>query len=156
MQVWVYLILHVARQEAQFLASLDGRARQDDFLGGFLFQSFDGQRNGQVGLTRSGRSYGKHHVVVVIGVYQPLLVFATGLDGASRHGVAYHTVGHVVLGAIALNDVQDVLFAQAVEFQHVLSYLLGVFFKGSHLFLVAQNAYHVVAGHDAQLGIQGA
>ena len=38
----------------------------------------------------------------------------------------------------------------------MLTHALGAFLEGCHLFLVAQDADDVVAGHDAQLRVQGA
>ena len=154
LQIWVYLILHITRQESQLLTSLYGRTREDDLLRRLLLQSLYGKCDGEVGLSRTGRSYGKHHVVLLVGIDEPLLVLRACLDRSPRHGIAYDTLRHLVLRTMSLHDVQDVLLVQRIKPQHVLAQFLGTLLEGSHLLLVTQDADDIVSCHDAQLWIQ--
>ena len=105
LQIGVYLFLHVARQETELLASLHSRAREDNLLRRLILQCFHGQGYRQVGLTCTGRSHGKHHVVLLVGIDELLLVLAASLDGAARHGVAHHVVGDIVGSATTFHNV---------------------------------------------------
>ena len=78
----------------------------------------------------------------------------TCLDGAAGHRIDYHVVGYIILRALAFHNIQNVLVCQSVELQNVLSHLLRTLFEGCHLFLVAHDSHHIVACHDAQLGVE--
>ena len=81
LEVGVDLVLHVAGEEPEFLACLDGRTREDDFLGCFFLESFYCKCDAEVCFSRSCRSCSKHHIVLLVSIHQLLLVFALTLYG---------------------------------------------------------------------------
>ena len=89
----------------------------------------------------------------MVGLYQPLLVLRAGLDRTSGHGVDHYVVRHFVALAVSLYEVEDILVLDGIEAQHVLAHPFHRLFERSHLFLIAQHPYDVVAGHYPQLGI---
>ena len=93
---------------------------------------------------------GKHHIVIVIGIYQCLLVLRPCLDRSSCHRIADDTVRYFVLGTVSFHDIEDILCLQCIEFQHVLPYFLGTLFKCRHLFLIAKHSDHIVSCHNAK------
>ena len=73
-QVRIDLLLQVAGQEAELLARLDGRARQDDPADLLREQERDGLRHRQVRLAGAGGPDAEHDVVLIDGVEIPALV----------------------------------------------------------------------------------
>ena len=90
----------------------------------------------------------------MIGIDEVLLIDRPGLDRTSADAVADDVVRHVVIQPFAARDVEDILFFQGVELQHMLSHAFHALLKGGQLSFVAQYTYDVVAGHDAQLRIE--
>ena len=89
------------------------------------------------GPTANCRSYGEHHVVLLVGLYQPLLILRARLDGTARHRVAHYAVGHLTSPVTPFHDVEDFFFLQGIEAHDMLTEFLGCLLKGRHLFLVA-------------------
>ena len=96
-QIGIDLLAHVAGQEAETLAGLDGRAREDDALDMPLFEQRHGMADGEPGLARAGGAFREHEFVALqraqIGVlrgvaraHQPALArrkLFEGVAGAS-------------------------------------------------------------------------
>ena len=61
-QVGIDLLAHVARQEAQALAGLDSRPRQDDAIDQPALQALGSKGDGKVGLAGAGRAEAEHQV----------------------------------------------------------------------------------------------
>lgn len=154
MEVGVDLVLHVAGEESEFLACLDGRTREDDLLGRLLLEGLDGEGNAQIGLARTCRSDGKDHVVALVCVDEFLLVGRARLDGAARHAIDQHALHAVGLRQPALHDVEDILLAELVVLQQVLTQQAHAFLEAGHFFFVAEQADHVAASYDAQFGVE--
>ena len=154
LQIGVDLLFHVARKESQLLTGFNGRTRKDDFLGGLLLQSPHGKRNREIGLSRSGRTYRKHHVVLLESVDEPLLVLRAALDGTPRKAIAHHSFHGVGLSLLAVHDVDDVFFRDGVVFQHMAAHVFDLLLESLHFPAVAKNAYHVVSCDDTEFGIQ--
>ena len=90
LQIRIEFLLHVAGQEAQLLAGLDGRARQNDTLDLPVAQRADGQRDGRIRLARAGRPDGEKQVVPLGEPQQPLLIDRPGPDdetGVSKQAI---------------------------------------------------------------------
>ena len=150
LQIGVDLVLHVAGQKAQLLASLDGRTRQDNLLGVLLLHSLYGEGYTEIGFAGTGRSHGEYHVVLVERVYQKLLVFRTALDRSARERIDHNILHGIGLGRLALDDVEYVLIVQTVIFQNMFSYGFNIFFGFGHFFLIAEKTHHIIASHYAQ------
>ncbi len=59
-EIGIDLLLHVAGQEAEALAGLDGRARQDDAVDRAALEQRRGMGDGQIGLAGAGRADAEH------------------------------------------------------------------------------------------------
>ena len=84
-QVGIDLLAHVAGQEAEPLAGLDRRARQDQALGLALLEERDRVADGEPGLAGAGRALGEDELVLLerldVGVLR-------GVAGAHRAALA--------------------------------------------------------------------
>ena len=61
-QIGIDLLAHVAGQEAEPLAGLDGGARQDDALDEAALQAMGGVGDGEIGLAGAGRADAEHEI----------------------------------------------------------------------------------------------
>ena len=62
-QIGIDLLAHVAGQEAEPLAGLDRRPRQDQPVAFAALQARGGEGDGEIGLAGAGRTGGEHEVV---------------------------------------------------------------------------------------------
>ena len=98
-QIGVDLLAHVARQEAEPLARLDGRPRQDQPVRLALLDQGGGMGDGEIGLARAGRPGGEHQLVALQGPDIGVLRMRAGRDRllarADRGGARGRPVGPV-------------------------------------------------------------
>ncbi len=82
-EIGIDLVAHVAGQEAEPLAGLDGGTRQDQALDGALFEQKHGVADGEPGLAGAGRAFGEDQFVAFQGAQIKVL------RGVARpHGAA--------------------------------------------------------------------
>ena len=135
LQVGIELLLHVAGQESQLLARLDGRAREDDAPHLPLLQGADGQRNGRVGLARTGGPHGEQQVVLAVDDH--VLIDRSVV----RHDAARETL---------VDDLRrDVPVFEVIGHQRI-----HAFGETLRLGLGAEDLERRAAGHDLQRGIE--
>ncbi|CDB11639.1 unknown [Bacteroides sp. CAG:633] len=89
------------------------------------------------------------------GIYQFLLVFASGNDRLARDAEHDDVAALFGLWGIAFDDVDDDFFFQRIIFGAVFFQFGNVFLEGAHFFFVAQHFDDVAARYDAQFGIKG-
>ena len=112
LQIRVYLILHVTGQESKLLTGFHGGATEDDFLDLFIFEGTYGKGNGSIRLSRTGRTYGKYHVVLGETFYQFKLIFTAGDDRFACHAEYDDVTRLFCLRCISFDDIDDDLFFQ--------------------------------------------
>ena len=83
-QIRIHLLLQVAGQEAELLARLDGRPRQDDAADLLGQQVADRLRHRQIGLARAGRADAEDDVVLLDRLEVAPLVGALRVDATAR------------------------------------------------------------------------
>ena len=79
-QIGSQLVLHVAGQEADGFAGLDGRTAQDDAADLARLQRLDRLGDGEVGLARACRTQRHDQIVVVDSLHQFALALGLGLQ----------------------------------------------------------------------------
>ena len=84
LEIRIDLIFHIAGQKPEFFAGFHGRTRQDNLFYLLVFECPNGQSYGGVCFSRTGRTYGKQHVAVVVSLHQSSLIFGARRDGLSR------------------------------------------------------------------------
>ena len=84
LQVRVYLVLHVAGQEAEFLSGLYGGTAEDYFLYLLVLQRAYGKGDGRIGLARPGRAYG-NTMSFLLNASTSSTGFAARNNGLSRY-----------------------------------------------------------------------
>ena len=85
-QIGVDLLAHVAGQEAQPLARLDGGPRQDQPLDGAAFEQRHRMADGEPGLAGAGRPLGEDEFVLLQRPQIEVLRGGAGLHGAALAG----------------------------------------------------------------------
>ena len=155
MQVRVDLVLHVTRQETQFLPGLDGGAREDDLPHLLVLQRTHSQRYARISLAAAGRSRSKDHVRLGIGFDQPLLILRTRRDGLALHAIYQHALHTVAPCLLPPEDMEDILLRQLVVADAMLLQFVHVFIEGGQLFFIAHHLDDIASGHDAQFGVKG-
>ena len=174
LQIRVEFLLHVTGQEAQLLAGLDGRARQNDTLDLPVAQRADGQRDGRIRLARAGRPDGEKQVVPLGEPQQPLLIDRPGPDDetgvavhdhilrfrqiavAPRHAAVVYLIDHLrrnmAVAAVILDQLRQ-LAVETLDLARLAGHLdrraPGDHFQFGEL---AADAVDVRSGHAVQLG----
>ena len=156
LQVGIELLLHVAGQESQFFARLDGRAREDDAFDLLLLQCTDGQRNGRIGLSRAGGPHGEQQVVLVVEFDEPLLVDGPRTDDVAVVAVDDHVLVHrgVVLRDAARETLVDDLRRDVPVLEVIGHQRIHAPGEPLRLGLGAEDLERRAAGHDFQRGVQ--
>ena len=154
LQVRVYLVLHVAGQETEFLSGLYGGTAEDYFLYLLVLQRAYGKGDGRIGLARPGRAYGKYHVVPAKCLYQFQLVFAARNNGLSRYAEHDDIARLFSLWGVSFDDIDDDFLFQRIIFGTIFFEFGDVFFKRAHLLFISQHFDDIAAGNDAEFGIQ--
>ena len=156
LQVGVQLLLHVAGQETQLLARLDGRTREDDAPHLPLLQRADGQRDGRIGLARAGRPHGEQQVVPVVEFDEPLLVDRPGADDRAVVAVDDHVL--VDRGVVLRDAARETLFDDLGRDVAVLDIVgrkpLHAFGETLRVGLRAEDLERLPARDDLQRGVQ--
>ena len=155
-QIGVDFFFHVARQKSQFFARLHCGAAEDEFLDLLVFQRTHGERDGGVGLARTGGADGEQHVVRSECLYEFALIGRARRDGAAARAVNDGVGIGIALSGAVLEDIDDVLLCEPIVLGAVAVECGERFVERRHVFFAADDAHHVVAGHDAQLGAKGA
>ena len=112
LQVRVNLFLHVTRQEAEFLASLHSRTREDDSPDLFVLQRLDSESYSCVCFARTGRSDGKQQIVGLKSFHQFALVDRACEDRFASYAVQDQMVVGDSLGCRAVEQVEDSSLAE--------------------------------------------
>ena len=160
-QIGVNLVLQVAGQEAQPLARLDRRAREDDAVDALGAKRRDRLRHGKIRLARAGRADADRDRVLLDRVEIRALAERLCLDGLAlgrdAHDVARKLLD-LLLPALAheAEDVAHVLLADLLALGRQRQQPGNGFFGIEHVFrlagdvdlLVAVGHAHVVFGLD--------
>ena len=155
LQIRVYLVPHVTRQETKFLTCLHRRARKDYLAYLLVLQRAHGQCYAHVCLAATGRSGGEYHIVLLIKAHQFLLVLASGGNRFARYAVHHHAFHALLADTFATQNMQDILLSQAVVLQAVFLEFLYILLQSAHFQFIAHHMEHVATCHNAQLGIEG-
>ena len=151
LEIGVDLVLHVAGQEPELLASLHSGTRQDDLAHLLVLKSLNGKGYRYIGLSCACRTERKRQVVLPERLYQKSLI---GI--ARRYSLAVYAVDdHIVLlrfgRGIALHNIENHLLGKLVESGAILLQLLDLPFELGCLGIVAYHLYHRTASRHAQL-----
>ena len=155
LQVGVDFILHVAWQETQFLTRLHGRAAQDDFFDFLVLQCPYCQCNGGIGLTRTGGTDGKNHVILFKLLHQFQLVLASGDDGLTRYAEHDGVSRLFRFRRIAFYDVENRFLIERVILHAIFFQCKNGFFEGTHFLLISHDLDDIAACHYSQFREQG-
>ena len=150
-QVWIDLVLHVAGEETEFLARLHGRAREEDAAALTVFERGHGERDGDVGLARTGGTEGEGKVVFGKRLHHLRLVGVARSDGSAVLPKDDHALGIDGLRRIALYDVDDHVFGEFIVFHRIFLYLVDLLLEIEGFRFLTNHLDHVAACGHAQL-----
>ena len=151
LEIRVDLIFHVAGEEAEFLAGLDGGAGEDKSAAFLVFQGSDSEGDCDVGFSRSGGAEGKRKVVFAEGFHHFSLIGVAGGDRAAVLAVDDHTLRVELAGSFSANDVDDGILRQTVVFGGVCLDFLYFLFKVRRFVFFAEHLDDIAACGNPQL-----
>ena len=150
-QVWVDLILHVAGEESEFLASLDSRSGEDDAFALTVFQGRHGEGDSDIRLSGSGGAESEREVVLVEGFHHFRLIGVAGSDGATALSEDYDTFGVLCFRWFTLDDVDDDLVGKLIVFCGISLDFLDFSFELGGLGVLSDDLYDTAARSHPQL-----
>ena len=84
--------------------------------GSRVWEGKDNRLYAEVGLTGSGRTHSKYHIVLFVSLDELLLVLAAALDRSAADAIYQHAFHGVCFGLFAFHNIKDILFIEHVVF----------------------------------------
>ena len=154
LQIGVDLVLHVAGEEAELLAGLDSRTREDDLARLAVLERTHRQGYRHIGLARAGRTERECQVVVRELLDEFLLIRRAAHDRLAVDAVDDDVVALELARRLTLDDVDDDILVQRIILRGMRLESLDSLLEISGLAILANDLYHRASRRNAQLRIK--
>ena len=154
LQIGIEFILHLTRQKAQFLTSLNSRTRKYNLAYLLIFQGSHGKSDGNVSFPRTSRAKGEAQIVLGEGINESLLILSSCGDRLAVHAIDNQAVLFLLHRALTIVETQDHLFVEFVVFVAIVDQPIDESLEHLNVVLIAINLDGPASRSETKLGVE--